>query len=161
MDKKKRIAEIDKEIKKLKAEKKVLSLEVMKDNQKSKPIINRLTAISNMDTFRRPSSIEQPLFKYSILFAEKLGKPLQSCVFDDYFCRWAERHEIVSIADVCDDFWGRLPKGDLPESNPNFMVKVIYDRSTKTYFEAPIMEVLQELERWALENEISGWEIDW
>jgi hypothetical protein len=152
---KNRLKEIDAQIQILNNERAQINLKIISSES---DVMVRLKMVADDKSFHKPNAIEQPFLEYAKKFADQLGEKLQLCSFDDNYCTYTNRHEIVSVFDVARDLIGQIPDEDW-KSNPK--IKLIYDRSSTTYFEIPVVEALEHLYKWAIENKINGWEIDW
>lgn len=148
------IAKIDQEIEALKKKRNEL-LKIKNSQQTS--IIDRINNLCNMN-WEVPSSIKNPfgeIYIKDFISKEGLGK---HPIIDDYTIfkmDYYDRHEIMSIAAIAESIMDDVD-GDLTKE-----VNILYDRSSKKYYKVVAQDALDALEKWAIENEIHSWEIDW
>jgi len=131
----------------------------------SKP--EKLHAIARNNLFQMSSSWEEVFYqKYAQAFINKIQsgqeylnkyahlnyKP-DPCLDDYFVISHYDRHEVVNLADITDNYYFNDPD--------NQMVTIYTNRTTKDILQIPRQEFVDHIYDWCLENKIVEFELDW
>lgn len=157
-----RLEEIDLEIKKLKDEKNL----IVSQDMSQKNILERFKLFNEHSDYEVYEHILDPFSDYEEKFSKELGVSINSMIADELYLPDVERYQEVTIYDIalvlCLYAGVDMDAADgLNDNDLNKLVNIYYERYTEKIFQLPLLEALEQLEKYAHEEEVYGFKIDW